>query len=98
MGCEFMKGIFKIEGIFYVFKEWTIVINNKVVEEIKEYKMDDEIFLLTSDNKVITSAIFTNHLKQSRNGNLSIGLIVDSNIESEKIKESRKFAFKKDLI
>lgn len=30
--------------------------------------------------------------------NLSIGLIVDSNIESEKIKESRKFAFKKDLI
>lgn len=41
-----MKGIFKIEGIFYVFKEWTIVINNKVVEEIKEYKMDDVNFFV----------------------------------------------------
>ncbi len=92
-----MKETFKIEGIFYVFNEWTIVINSKVSEEIKDYNMDDEIFLLTSDNKVITSATLTNHLKLSKNGNLSIGLIVDNKIETEKMKESRSFVFKKDL-
>ncbi len=93
-----MKKIFKIAGIFFVFNEWTIVVDDDIFQKIKEYKMNEHIFLLDSDNKVVTKAIFTNHLKLSQNGRLSIGLIINSDILKEEIKKSVSFVFEKDLI
>ena len=93
-----MKKIFKIAGIFFVFNEWTIVVDDDIFQKIKEYKMNEPIFLLDSGNKVVTKAIFTNHLKLSQNGRLSIGLIINSDILKEEIKKSVSFVFEKDLI
>ena len=45
--------ILNIEGIFNVFKEWRIIINEEVFQKIKDKEMDQMIYLLDCGLKLI---------------------------------------------
>ena len=97
MGCENMSKIFKIDGIFYVFNEWTIVINDEILEKIKGYKLTDEFLLLDTNNKVITTAKFSDHFRRYQSGKLSVGLTINDKVLEEEIKKVKSFMYDNGL-
>ena len=90
-------GILNIEGIFNVFKEWRIIINEEVFQKIKDKEMDQMIYLLDSNNIVIAKAIFVRPVKPLPNGKTSISLVIKEIMNKSEIKDTVFFIFKEDL-
>ena len=89
--------ILNIEGIFNVFKEWRIIINEEVFQKIKDKEMDQMIYLLDSNNIVIAKAIFVRPVKPLPNGKTSISLVIKEIMNKCEIKDTVFFIFKEDL-
>ncbi|ACZ10393.1 Uncharacterised protein [Sebaldella termitidis] len=89
--------ILNIEGIFNVFKEWRIIINEEVFQKIKDKEMDQMIYLLDSNNIVIAKAIFVRPVKPLPNGKTSISLVIKEIMNKSEIKDTVFFIFKEDL-
>ena len=89
--------ILNIEGIFNVFKEWRIIINEEVFQKIKDKEMDQMIYLLDSNNIVIAKAIFVRPVKPLPNGKTSISLVIKEIMPKSEIKDTVFFIFKEDL-
>lgn len=89
--------ILNIEGIFNVFKEWRIIINEEVFQKIKDKEMDQMIYLLDSNNIVIAKAIFVRPVKPLPNGKTSISLLIKEIMNKSEIKDTVFFIFKEDL-
>ena len=89
--------ILNIEGIFNVFKEWRIIINEEVFQKIKDKEMDQMIYLLDSNNIVIAKAIFVRPVKPLPNGKTSISLVIKEIMNKSEIKDTVFFTFKEDL-
>lgn len=89
--------ILNIEGIFNVFKEWRIIINEEIFQKIKDKEMDQMIYLLDSNNIVIAKAIFVRPVKPLPNGKTSISLVIKEIMNKSEIKDTVFFIFKEDL-
>ena len=89
--------ILNIEGIFNVFKEWRIIINEEIFQKIKDKEMDQMIYLLDSNNIVIAKAIFVRPVKPLPNGKTSISLVIKEIMKKSEIKDTVFFIFKEDL-
>ena len=89
--------ILNIEGIFNVFKEWRIIINEEVFQKIKDKEMDQMIYFLYSNNIVIAKAIFVRPVKPLPNGKTSISLVIKEIMNKSEIKDTVFFIFKEDL-
>ena len=89
--------ILNIEGIFNVFKEWRIIINEEVFQKIKDKEMDQMIYLLDSNNIVIAKAIFVRPVKPLPNGKTSISLVIKEIMNKSEIKDTVFFIFNEAL-
>ena len=88
-----MGKFFKMEGIFYVFNEWRIIIDEQVFQKIKDEELGNMIYLLDLDKRVIAKAVLIRPIKPLPNGKTSLSLDIKDSVSDEEIRKSTFFFF-----
>ncbi len=92
-----MKKFLKIAGIFFVFNEWRIIIDEQVFQKVKDEELGNMIYLLDLDKRVIAKAVLIRPIKPLPNGKTSLSLDIRDSVSEVEIRKSTFFSLGNNL-